>query len=56
MGIAVGSVILAPLSEMYGRRPIYIIAMGLFIIFVIPCAVADNIATILVGPRSSRPS
>lgn len=49
MGIAVGSVILAPLSEMYGRRIIYIYAMALFIIFVIPCAVAENIDTILAA-------
>lgn len=49
MGIAVGSVILAPLSEMYGRRPIYIVAMAMFVVFVIPCAVANNIATILAA-------
>lgn len=49
LGMAVGSVILAPLSEMYGRRPIYVAALGLFIVFVIPCAVAENIATILVA-------
>ncbi len=48
LGMAVGSVILAPLSEMYGRRPIYIAALGGFIVFVIPCAVATNIETILV--------
>lgn len=47
-GMASGSVVLAPLSEMYGRRPIYLIVMALFVIFVIPCAVAQNMATILV--------
>lgn len=47
-GLAVGSVILAPLSEMYGRRPIYLVAMSFFVILVLPCALADNIATILV--------
>lgn len=49
IGMAVGSVILAPLSEMYGRRPIYILALAGFVIFVIPCAVAQNIATILAA-------
>ena len=49
LGMAVGSVILAPLSEMYGRRPIYVAALGGFIVFVIPCAVAQNIGTILVA-------
>lgn len=48
LGMACGSVVLAPLSEMYGRRPVYIIALGLFVIFVLPCALAQNIATILV--------
>lgn len=47
LGMATGSVILAPLSEMYGRRPVYLIVMFLFVVFVIPCAVAKNIATIL---------
>ncbi|SMR41517.1 unnamed protein product [Zymoseptoria tritici ST99CH_1E4] len=49
LGMACGSVVLAPLSEMYGRRPIYLIVMALFILFVIPCAVATNMATILVN-------
>lgn len=48
LGMACGSIVLAPLSEMYGRRPVYIIALGLFVIFVLPCALAENIATILV--------
>ncbi|KAK1008669.1 hypothetical protein LTR91_003028 [Friedmanniomyces endolithicus] len=47
-GMATGSVILAPLSEMFGRRPIYVVALALFVVFVIPCAVATNMATILV--------
>lgn len=49
IGMAVGSVILAPLSEMYGRRPIYVAALAGFVIFVVPCAVAENIATILIA-------
>ena len=48
LGMACGSVVLAPLSEMYGRRPVYVTALGLFVIFVLPCALATNIATILV--------
>lgn len=48
LGMASGSVVLAPLSEMYGRRPIYLIVMALFVVFIIPCAVAQNMATILV--------
>ncbi|KAK5129609.1 hypothetical protein LTR08_003040 [Meristemomyces frigidus] len=47
-GIAAGAVTLAPLSEMFGRRPVYVVAFFLFVVFVIPCAVAKNIETILV--------
>lgn len=48
IGMATGSVILAPLSEMYGRRPIYIVALSLFTILLLPCALAPNIEAILV--------
>lgn len=33
---------------MYGRRPIYIVALAMFVIFVLPCALARNIEAILV--------
>ncbi|CAI6342574.1 unnamed protein product [Periconia digitata] len=46
-GMACGSVILAPLSEMFGRRPVYLVALFLFTILVLPCAMAQNLATIL---------
>jgi MFS family permease len=48
LGLAVGSPFLAPISETYGRRPVYIIAMFFFIIFVIPCAKATSLAEIIV--------
>ena len=46
-GMATGAVVLAPLSEMYGRRPIYLVTLVLFLVFVVACAEAQNIATIL---------
>lgn len=49
IGMATGAVVLAPLSEMYGRRPIYFIALFLFVLTVLPCALAKNIETILVS-------
>lgn len=48
LGLAVGSLFLAPISETYGRRPVYIIAMFFFIIFIIPCATAKTMAEIIV--------
>ncbi|KAF2655414.1 MFS general substrate transporter [Lophiostoma macrostomum CBS 122681] len=47
-GLALGSILLAPLSEMYGRRPVYIIAVFCFTVLIIPCALADKLATVLV--------
>ncbi|RKF75688.1 Citrinin biosynthesis cluster MFS transporter mrr1 [Golovinomyces cichoracearum] len=48
-GIATGSLILAPLSEMYGRRPVYSVSMFIFVILVLPCALAKSLPTIIVG-------
>lgn len=48
IGFGVGPLVFAPLSEMYGRKPVYIITIGLAVIFEIPCAVAQNIGTLLV--------
>ncbi|KAG9204374.1 hypothetical protein G6514_000830 [Epicoccum nigrum] len=47
-GLAIGSLLLAPLSEMYGRRPVYLIAVATFTILIIPCALSNNLAQILV--------
>ncbi|CAN9274524.1 unnamed protein product [Alternaria alternata] len=47
-GLAIGSLLLAPLSEMYGRRPVYLIAVALFTVLIIPCALSNNLAQILV--------
>lgn len=49
-GLAAGSLFLAPLSEMYGRRPVYMIAMSIFVLLVLPCALAQNIYAVLI-PR-----
>ena len=47
-GLAVGSLILAPISETYGRKPVYAIAMFFFVIFIIPAATAQSMTTIIV--------
>jgi hypothetical protein len=48
LGLAVGSLILAPLSEVYGRRPVYIGSLGFFSLMVLPCALAHSLPTVLV--------
>jgi MFS family permease len=48
-GLGIGPMLLGPLSEFYGRRPIYIIAYIFFTTWLIPCAVAKNIQTMLAA-------
>ncbi|KAK5661949.1 hypothetical protein OQA88_10059 [Cercophora sp. LCS_1] len=47
LGIALGP-FWSPLAEFYGRRPIYLAAFTVFMIFLIPSAVAQNIQTMIV--------
>lgn len=47
-GFAVGPLLWSPLSEVIGRRPVYIISLGLYVIFNIPCALSPNIGGLLV--------
>lgn len=49
MGLGLGPMVLGPLSEFYGRRPIYVVSFAFFLIWLIPCAVAKNIGTELVA-------
>ncbi|KAH8843545.1 hypothetical protein MCOR27_006980 [Pyricularia oryzae] len=48
LGIAMGPA-WSPLSEFYGRRPIYLVSFALFAIWVIPSAVAQNIETMIIA-------
>ncbi len=48
-GLGLSPMVLGPLSEFYGRRPIYIGAFIFFTIWLVPCAVAPNIQTMLVA-------
>ncbi|KAL8287493.1 hypothetical protein RQP46_003351 [Phenoliferia psychrophenolica] len=43
LGFAMGPLFLAPLSEFYGRRPVYLVSWALFTIFQLPLALTDNI-------------
>ncbi|CAI7626316.1 unnamed protein product [Penicillium viridicatum] len=47
-GFAVGPLLWSPLSEIIGRRPVYIISLTLYVIFNIPCALSPNIGGLLV--------
>lgn len=48
LGIALGPM-WSPLSEFYGRRPIYLAAFAVFTVWIVPSAVARNIGTVIVS-------
>lgn len=50
VGLGFGPILLAPLSEFYGRRPIYIVSTFFFLIWLIPCALARNMQTVSLTP------
>ncbi|CAH0046726.1 unnamed protein product [Clonostachys solani] len=49
LGIGCGPLFFSPLSEFFGRRPVYLVAWSLYVIWTIPQAVANNITTMLVA-------
>lgn len=49
LGLAIGSLVLAPISETYGRRPVYLVTLLCFFILVLPGAIAKNITTVIVA-------
>ena len=49
LGISIGPMIFAPLSEFYGRQPIYLVSWVMYLIWIIPSAVAQNITTMIVA-------
>jgi Major Facilitator Superfamily len=46
IGLSVGSLVLAPVSEVYGREPVYIAALLFFCITTVPCALAKTLQEI----------
>ncbi|TFK32293.1 MFS polyamine transporter [Crucibulum laeve] len=49
IGFGIGPLLLAPLSEVFGRRPVYIVSMFFFFMFTLPSALAHNSATLVVA-------
>lgn len=48
LGISAGGLILAPLSEMLGRKPVLVVCQFLSMILIIPCGVGKTFVTLLV--------
>lgn len=49
LGLALGCLVLAPLSEMYGRRPIYVVTGALYAALILPVALAPNYAAVVAS-------
>jgi hypothetical protein len=48
VGLAAGSLIVAPMSELYGRQKVYLACMVLSTLLIIPCGLADSLVSIIV--------
>lgn len=48
LGLAAGTLVVAPLSELYGRRPVYIVCLALWAALIVPCGLAQSLTTIIV--------
>jgi len=48
LGLSFGPMTLAPLSEYFGRSPIYIISYGVFLLFLLGSALVKNLGGFLV--------
>ncbi|KAB8227373.1 MFS transporter [Aspergillus alliaceus] len=48
-GMGFGPLISGPLSELYGRRIIFLTSFTCFLIWLVPCALARNIQTLLIA-------
>ena len=47
--MAVATLFYGPLSDRYGRRPVLLVGLALFLIGTLGCALADDVATLIVG-------
>jgi multidrug resistance protein len=47
LGFAIGPLIIAPMSELYGRMPLYNIANALFVVFNIACALSNSMGMLV---------
>lgn len=48
LGLATGSLVLAPMSELYGRQRVYLVCMSISTLLIIPCGMAKSLTTIIV--------
>ncbi|OHW92932.1 major facilitator superfamily transporter [Colletotrichum incanum] len=49
VGFALSPMVLAPLSEIYGRYPVFVISGVVYVVFQAVCSVASNLAAMLIA-------
>ena len=49
MGLGLGSVVASPTAILYGKRPVYLVGIVMFIISAVWCAVSPNYASLAVA-------
>lgn len=54
LGFAFGPLVIAPLSELYGRRLVYHVTNVFFLVFTIACAVANSLGSLIGFSLLSR--
>lgn len=47
LGFAFGPLLMAPLSEIYGRTPVYHVCNSLFVVFTAGCALSQNVSMLM---------
>ncbi|KAL9610375.1 MAG: hypothetical protein Q9167_004915 [Letrouitia subvulpina] len=53
LGYAFGPLVIAPLSELYGRVGVYNVCNFVFLVFSIACAIANNLSALIVDRGST---
>ncbi|EMR62584.1 putative mfs multidrug transporter protein [Eutypa lata UCREL1] len=48
LGLATGSLLVAPASELWGRKPVYVTCMTCFTLLVIPCCLATSLTEMII--------
>lgn len=48
IGLAIGSMFMAPLSEVYGRKPVCVVCLAIFTVLIIPCALGTSVTELIV--------
>lgn len=48
VGLAIGSMFMAPMSEIYGRKPVSVGCLFVFTVLIIPCALSKSVEELII--------